>query len=396
MNYFLERANEMKDEMVAIRRRIHQNAGIGFDIRENADLIREELAKMGIESTEVCECGVTATIGHGGKCIMLRADYDALPMAEESGLPFAATNGTCHACGHDLNATNLLFAAKMLKERESELKGTVKLMFQPAEEIGAGALAMIRGGLLENPKVDAAVSLHGNVGAPGAYVGTTGYTRGPTFAACDKLIITVRGKGGHGAEPHGAVNPLVIAAQIILALQNIIPSEVNSTERNVLTMCSIVGGKAPNVIQPELQLLGTLRTVDDENRAFIKKRIVEVCEGIAQAMRGEVVCDLDSASLPATVSNVDMCDAIHPYLAEICGAENVAVREGQRMGSEDFSEVASRVPSVGLGLGAGAVEEGYTVGVHNPTVRFKEECLPYGAAIFANVAFSWLRDHSEN
>lgn len=396
VNSFFERANELKGEMIDLRRTIHHNAGVGFQVRQNADLIREELKKVGIDAKEICECGIVATIGNGGKCILLRADYDALPMTERSGLPFAAENGTCHACGHDFNATSLIFAAKMLKERESELQGTVKLMFQPAEEIGTGAKAMIESGLMENPKVDAAVALHCSVGGSRDYVGTTGYTRGPMFASCDKVEITIKGKGGHGGMPHNAVNPLLVASHIIVALEGLLANEVDSAERNVLTICGIRGGEAPNVIAAEVTLLGTLRTVNPEVRAYLKRRIVEISQSIAVAMRTEAVCDLDESSLPATVTSVELCDTIHPYLAEVCGEENVIVSNGLRaMGSEDFSEICERVPAVICAVGAGSSEEGYCYPVHNPHVIFNEDCLPYGAALFANIAHGWLTDHCE-
>lgn len=393
MNPFFARANELHDEMVATRRVIHQNAGVGFDLRENAEYIKGRLREMGIEPSEVCECGITATIGTSGKTVLLRADYDALPMAEESGLPFAATNGTCHACGHDLNATSLLYAAKMLKEREGELTGRVKLMFQPAEELGKGAKAMIEGGLLENPTVDAAIGLHMGIGEAHTKVGSVTYTRGPLFAACDRVEIIVHGKGGHGAFPFDCIDPITTGARILLGLQNIIPYEIDSAQRAFLTFGVFEGGKANNAIPEQVRMVGTLRTINEDTRAFIKKRIGEIATGIADAMRCTVDIDMDSASIPMGITDVAMCDALHPYIEEICPTVNVK-NELRVMGSEDYAEVCSRVPAITVEVGAGTPADGYAYTVHKPQVTFNEECLLYGSSMFANLAYNWLKDNA--
>ncbi len=393
MNPFLHRATELKEEMIATRRILHQNAGVGFNLRPNADLIIGRLRDMGIEPREICECGIVATIGSGGKTALLRADYDALPLNEESGLPFAATNGTCHACGHDFNATSLLYAAKMLKEREGELAGTVKLMFQPAEEIGKGAKAMIDGGLLENPKVDAAFGLHMGVGRDECSPGDVSYTRGPRFAACDRIDMIIRGRGGHGAYPFNCVDPITTAARIILALQNIIPMEIDPAKRAILTIGIFRAGQAHNAVPGEAVLGGTLRTLDDDVRAFMRKRIREIATGIAQAMRCELDLDLDSGSMPVGIMNPALCDAMHASIEEICTGIVHVNNDITTMGSEDFAEVCSRVPGMSVQAGAGSPKEGYTTTVHNPKVLFNEDCLVQGAALFANLAFNWLKNN---
>ncbi len=397
MNPFLQRAAQLKDEMIATRRVIHQNAGVGFDLRENADLIMSRLRDMGLEPREICPCGIVATIGSGGsgkKTVLLRADYDALPLNEESGLPFAATNGTCHACGHDFNAVSLLYAAKMLKEREQELAGTVKLMFQPAEEIGKGAKAMIDAGLLEDPPVDVAFGLHMGVGADDCALGDVRYTRGPCFAACDRIEITVKGKGGHGAFPFNGIDPITAAARILLGLQNIIPMEINPARRAILAFGSFHAGSAANAIPGEAVLAGTLRTTDEDVRVFMRGRIREIAENIAQAMRCRAEVNLDASSIPLCVMDPALGDAARPYIDEIRSGSVFVSNEMKAMGSEDFAEVCSRVPGMVVGIGAGSPKEGYTTPVHNPAVLFNEDCLVQGAAMFANLAFSWLRDNN--
>lgn len=394
MNAFLERATRLKDEMTAARRVIHQNGGVGFDLRENADFIMARLREMGIEPREICPCGIVATIGTGGKTVLLRADYDALPLAEESGLPFAATNGSCHACGHDFNAVSLLYAAKMLKEREGELKGTVKLMFQPAEELGKGAKAMIDAGLLENPAVDVAFGLHMGIGEDDCSLGDVAYTRGPRFAAADKINIIIKGRGGHGAFPSKSIDPITTAARVILGLQNIIPMEIDSAQRAILTFGAISGGKANNSIPDEVQLAGTLRTLDEDVRAFMRTRIREIATGIAQAMRCEAVVNLDEGSIPAATMDPALCDAMHASVEEIATGTVHVSHTVTAMGSEDFAEISSRVPAMSVQAGAGSPKEGYHISVHNPKVLFNEDCLIQGAALFANLAFNWLKDNA--
>ncbi len=396
MNYFLQKAKDSAEEIRSIRRTIHKNGGTGFDLRENADYIISELKKSGIEAQELFPCGIVATIGHGGKCLLLRADYDALPITEESGLDFAATNGTCHACGHDINAACLLFAAKMLKERESELKGTVKLMFQPAEELGAGAKKMIEAGVLENPPVDASIACHVSTGADNDYVGGTGYVRGPMFAACDHIDMVVRGKGGHGAFPHCAANPINTAALVIAALNSLVSNEVDSAQRAVLSFGSIHGGNAANVIPEEVAIKGTLRTVDKDVRKHLKERIRQISADIAAAFQNTIELDLESSSLPGITTDAAFCDSLHPYLAEVCGEENVDVKNHLlAMGSEDYAEIADRVPSVICWIGAGTAKQGYVFPPHHPKIVFNEECLPYGAAMYANMAFGWLNNEAQ-
>ena len=394
MNQYLQTAREMMPKLVEDRRSIHRMGGVRFDLRQSADYILNELKKAGIEGKEICPCGIVATIGQGGKTILLRADFDALPLEEATGLPFANDKGSCHACGHDFHASMLLGAARMLKARESELRGTVKLMFQPSEETLEGSMAMIEAGLLENPKVDATFAMHVFTGMEDSETGTVRYSRGATYAAGDKVAITVRGRGGHGALPSKNIDPVTAAAQIIVAIQHIIAMEVPTSERVTITFGLIQGGTADNIIPDEVVFKGTIRTFSREMREFVKRRVQEVAELTGKALRTEVEVVYNKVSVPPVINDAAMVEKVFPYLEEITGPGRTAlVNEPTSFGSEDFAHVTERVPGVMINLGAGAPEKGYDKAMHNPAVLLDEDALPYGAAILANCAERWLEDN---
>ncbi len=394
MNQYLQSAREMMPKLAEDRRRIHQMGGVGFDLRQSADYILDELEKAGIEGREICPCGIVATIGQGGKTILLRADFDALPLEEATGLPFANQSGSCHACGHDFHAAMLLAAARMLKARERELRGTVKLMFQPSEETLEGSMAMIKAGLLENPKVDAAFAIHVGAGSPASETGTVRYSRGATYSAGDKLVVTVRGRGGHGATPSKNIDPVTAAAQIIVAIQHIISMEVPTSERVTVTFGVIQGGTADNIIPDEVVFKGTIRTFSREMREFVKRRVQEIAELTGKAMRADVEVAYNPVSVPPVVNDAAMAEKMFPYLEEITGPGRTALlNEPTSFGSEDFAHVTERVPGVMINLGAGTPDKGYDKAMHNPAVLLDEGALPYGAAILANCAERWLEDN---
>lgn len=393
MNQYLKTAQDMLPQMIENRRAIHQMGGVGFDLRKSADYIISELKKAGIEAREICPCGIVATIGQGGKTLLLRADYDALPLEEITGLPFANTEGCCHACGHDFHATMLLAAARMLKTRESELCGTVKLVFQPSEETLEGSMVMLNAGLLENPKVDAAFAMHVEAGAEHSAAGTVRYSRGATYAAGDKVAITVRGRGGHGALPFKNIDPVTAAAQIIVAIQHIIAMEVPTSERVTITFGLIQGGTADNVIPDEVCFKGTIRTFSNEMREFVKNRVKEVAELTGQSMRCTVDVAYSPVSVPPVINNEQMVEQFFPFIEEITGPGKTAlVNEPSSFGSEDFAHVTERVPGLMINLGAGATGQGFDKAMHNPAVILDENALPYGAAILANCAENWLKE----
>lgn len=393
-NIFLTRANELYEDMVADRRAIHTFGGLGYDLEPTTELVKEKLTAWGIEHKEICKSGIMADIGSGSPVFLLRGDMDALPVEEQSGLDFAATNGTCHCCGHDLHTTMLLYAAKMLKEREHELKGTVRLMFQPAEEGGGGARAMVDAGVLENPTVDAGMAMHVAVATDISHARTIHYSKGPAFAESDGVTITIKGKGGHGAQPHTAVDPITIAASVIHNLQHIISMEVGSDQRAVLTFGSIHGGTAANVITSEVVMKGSIRTYDPKLAAFIQQRVREIAEGTAAALRAEAIVDI-RVGLAPVYNDPALCDTLFPLIEEVTGEGATAMMDyPTSYGSEDFSEITSRIPAVMLKIGAGSKDEGYEHPIHHPAALFDESILPYGAAIHANCAHKWLKSQA--
>ncbi len=384
----IDRAKELSNEMIESRRYIHRFPEINDDLPRTTKFVIDKLTEMGYEPKEICKSGIVATVGKGGKTIMLRADMDALPMKEESGLSFSSENDYAHTCGHDIHTSMLLGAAKLLKEVEKDLKGTVKLMFQPAEESVVGAKAMIEAGLMENPHVDAAIAMH--INAADLPTGVVGYTIGETFASADKFRITVIGLGSHGAQPHNSADPINAAVHIHLALQELLSREVGPLENAVVTIGLFQAGTAGNAIPEKAVMEGTVRAYKKDIREFILKRIEEISTLTAKAFRTE--CEVDFyASVPAIISDENITNEFVGYIKGIIGDRIVPYRK--QMLSEDFSFVSDLVPSSYLALGAGSKEEGYKYGLHNPQIIFNEEAIHVGAAVFAECAIKYLENN---
>ena len=390
MNYY-ERALALKDETIAHRRYFHANAEVGLDLPKARAYVKETLEGLGISARE-CGHGITATIGSGGKCFLLRADMDALPMGEESGEAFACPSGTqAHTCGHDFHAAMLLTAAKMLKENEDSLNGTVKLMFQPAEETFEGALDMIDAGILEEPAVDAALACHVTAGQ--IPIGVYMYNdTGTQMASVDGFKITIQGKGSHGAYPQNAIDPINIAVHVYLALEALIAREVDPSNMCVLTVGSFQAGTAPNIIPETAVLQGTIRTKDKASRELLVRRMQEVSQKTAEVYGGTARIDVLSA-VPPLVCDPALTREMAGYI-EAMNIPGAAAYTGvTSSASEDFACIADRVPSTYLHLSAGYPDERGSYPIHNPKVLFNEDCCPMGAAIYANCAHQWLNAH---
>lgn len=389
MKQFFEEAKEIQEFLRAGRRALHQTPELGMELPCTTSYICGQLEEMGCSYQRLAG-GISACIGKtDGPVFLLRGDMDALNMKEESGLPFAACGENAHTCGHDLHAAMLLGAARLLKAHETELPGCVKLMFQPGEETLQGAAAMLEAGILDNPKVDAALALHVFPGP--MHVGTLAWRPGPALASSDSFQITVTGRAGHGAIPQNAVDPLNIAAHIILALQEINAREVDPQDPLVLTVCTIHGGQLHNSIPEQVEMKGSIRAFSRKNRAFAKERLVEVCEGMAKLFRG--TCRVEFTAGVASVHNEpSLAEELAGYAAQIADKMEELPKQ---MGSEDFAEVTQKVPSVFMGIGAGGPEDIYhQAGSHHPGVVFNEEVLPLGAAILAGCAANWVWRHS--
>ncbi len=388
MNKYYGEALLINEEIIKNRRTFHSFAETGFDLSKTVVYVQEKLKEYGLNPKLVGKSGVTCTVGKPGKTILLRADMDALPMKEETDLDFAATNGNCHSCGHDCHTAMLLGAAKLLKENEANLNGTVKFMFQPAEEILSGAKDMIEAGILENPKVDAAMGMHVYVGTEQSQTGTIYYSKGPALFSGDAIKITVKGKNAHGSTPEQGIDAINIAAHITIALQEIIAREIPSRDQAVVIVGKIYGGDTVNTLAGNAVIEVSVRATTEEKRAYLKTRVKEISESVANTFRGQAIVEFVYGMGPLC-NDVEISEEMGGYCKEFLGDENVIVVPISS-GTEDFTEVASRVPSVMLNLGAGSIEEGHEYSMHNPKMIVDEEVLPKGVALYAYCAERYL------
>ena len=392
-NEILEAAEQLKEELLQIRRTIHQNPEAGPSLPHTKEFVMKKLEEYGYQPEEICESGIVAILegGKPGKTILLRADMDALSIQEKAPVSFASENGKMHACGHDMHATMLLGAAKLLMEHREEIEGKVKLVFQPDEEGFTGAKAMLNAGVLENPSVDAGLALHVNSGTPSGMV-LCGM--GTCMAGCTLFRIQVKGTGCHGAMPETGVDPINIAAHIYLSLQEIIAREVAPTKPSVVTIGKFVGGKAPNIIPGEVVMEGTIRTLDRELSEQIFQRIQDISTQTAALFRGEAEVT-EIASAPPLINDKEMVKEMAGYVGELVDPSKVIVFEQGGMGSEDFASYTYEIPCSYLLVGAGIPQENELFGkpMHNECVVFNEDILPLGSAIYAYSAMKWLQTH---
>ena len=402
----LQEAEALRAQILAERRWLHENAETGFDLNKTHAFVKQELADMGYQPVDCGRAGIVALAGgkKPGKVFLLRADMDALPIQEESGVEFACKSGNMHACGHDLHTAMLLGAARLLKAHEAEIPGTVKLRFQPAEEIFEGSHDMIEAGLLENPKVDAALMIHVMAGMPFPAGTVIVSAPGVSAPAADYFEIKVRGKGCHGSMPNTGIDPLTAAAHILIGLQELQARELAMDDRAVLTIGTMNAGTAANVIPDSVTMGGSIRTFDEETRAMLKKRMAEIAGGIAQAFRAEADVAFGSGC-PTLVNDRDLSACCETYVKELLGkgkafsvAELNAMSGGgsssKSAGSEDFAYVSQEVPSIMLALASGQPEKDYGYPQHHPMVKFDESVLAGGSAVYAYTALRWLEDHN--
>lgn len=381
---YLKRAEELFLKTKEYRRYIHKNAETGFDLIKTMEFISEKLISFGITPTP-CGKGLTAIIGKGNPVILLRADMDALPMKEESGEEFASENGNAHTCGHDMHTAMLLTAAKMLKETETELKGTVKLMFQPAEEILKGAENMIENGILENPKPDAALAFHTAAGK--IPVGSFMYNKnGIMMSAVRMFRIEIKGKGGHGAYPHLSTDALFILGKIYSSLSSLISKEGNPDYKTFLTIGRMSAGEAPNIIPETAFMEGSVRSDDNNEADRIFSRIKEISEYIPKAFGGKAEVTLISYA-PTLLCNEKITDIAVKVLSDK-GFKGIDKMKSSA--SEDFSFVAEKIPSAMIYLSSGYADERGDYTAHNPKVVFDEEVLKIGAYAYAETARRFL------
>lgn len=380
---FLSEARSLFEYMRALRRDFHQHPELGFSEHRTAGIVAEELKTLGLNvRSGVGGTGVVSTIEgkNNGKVLLLRADMDALPIVEETNVPYASqTKGIMHACGHDGHMAILLAVARILNNHRNEFSGTVKVVFQPAEEGMGGAEKMIEAGILENPRVDFALALHmWNE----KQIGWIGIPDGPAMAGGEILKITLTGKGGHGAIPHQAVDPILAGAQVITALQSVVSRNVNPLRSAVVSICTIHGGETFNVIPPSLEMTGTIRTFESEIRSQVLTRCESVTRAIADAMGCDVNIDTKPLT-PAVINYAPLSEMVRKVAHSILPTVHIDASNYATMGSEDMAFIMEKVPGCFFFIGSANTEKGLDAGHHNPKFDFDEEALIHGAAVMS-------------
>jgi amidohydrolase len=387
--------DEIMPGVIADRRDFHEHPELAFQEVRTAGIVADRLRALGVEDvrTGIAGTGVTGLI-HGtkegpGRTVLLRADMDALPILEENEVEYVSQNpGVMHACGHDAHTAMLLGSARLLSERRDQFPGTVKLLFQPAEELPpGGAKPMIDAGVLEDPKVDAAFGLHIDQDNP---VGMVGMRPGPAMAAADRFTMVIHGKGGHGAKPNDTIDPIVIGAQIISALQTLVSRTIDPAEEAVVTVGYFTAGKAFNVIPDTAELGGTVRTFTPANRDLLERRIGEIASGIAQAL-GATVDYTYTRGYPATVNHPEMAELVRQEAAKVVGEEGVH-NPPLMMGAEDFSYFLEEVPGAYWFVGSQNPERGLIWGHHHPRFDLDEAAMAIGMESMVNVALRYLNE----
>lgn len=390
MKKIFERAQELFPEMQENRRHIHMYPEVGLNLPETKKFVRSKLEEIGVSNIkEYGSSGLSAIIeGNGdGRTLLLRADMDALPMDEASDLEYKSKNeGKFHGCGHDIHSAMLLGAAKIIMENKDKFPGRVKLMFQPAEEIFKGAKMMIKEGVLENPKVDAAIALHTGLDEG---VGSVGYNLGYMTTSCDNFKINITGIGGHGAYPHTAIDPINAAVNIYENFGKLISRENPPAETTTLTFGQLSSGSSSNIIPETAVMQGTMRTYSPEVRENLKNRMIEIIEGIAKTTGCKIELDFFSG-VPSMYSNPeltkDLVDILNRDFSELKTISDVKI-----MASEDMAEVSIKVPTAYMMLNCKV--DGNDFSHHNPGVLFDEKAMIYGATLFAKSAIAWLEEN---
>lgn len=391
INTALSISRKSFSDIVKLRREFHRSPELAFQEINTGKIIARELKKLSISVKErVGQTGLVGLLqGKGNSGVVaLRADMDALPITEESGVPFESkTPGMMHACGHDAHMAMLIGAAMILHELKSELNGTVKFLFQPSEEKNpGGAPSMIRDGALSDPDVDIVLGQHVTTDLP---VGKFGFRSGPLMASADEIYITIIGKGGHGASPHKAVDPIPIAAQTVSSLQNVISRMRDPLEPSVLTIGSIHGGSATNVIPDEVELTGTFRAMNEDWRKKALRLIRQTAEQTAQSLGGKCRVVV-SAGYPVLVNSEIETDFVRKSTEKIFGKNSVMTLDPV-MSAEDFAYFLQKVPGTFWWIGAGNRKTGAIASIHSPKFKIDERALMYGAALLAFLTIEYLK-----
>ena len=381
----------ISDWIISIRRELHEHPELMYEEFKTSELIRRELDKLEISYKHpIAETGVLASIGNGnGPCVALRADMDALPIHEETDVSFKSKiDGKMHACGHDCHVSMLLGAAKLLKGKEDQINGTVKLLFQPAEEGGAGGKLMREEGALKNPDVERIFGLHVWPQIPSGQIGSR---EGTFLAATSSLNLTVKGVGGHAAVPQLTKDPVLTSARIITNLQSIVSRELDPLDSGVVSITVINGGNASNVIPSDVIVKGTLRSLTMDGLRELQKRVKEIAEGIAQTHGCEAIVEYVGNDYPPTVNDSDMWKFAKGIGIELLGDENVSDLDAV-MGGEDFAYYTEKVKGCFVVLGMNNPDIDATYSVHHPMFKADEDALHIGTALHTIFALKSLEE----
>lgn len=386
-----QKANDLAPELQRIRHHIHANPELSFQEFDTSKFIAEELTKSNIAFTRgMAGTGIVAIIegrNPDKRCLAIRAELDALPIQELNDVPYRSTrDGLMHACGHDVHATCLLGVARIMQDLKEEWEGTLKLIFQPGEEMhpGGGSI-MIAEGVLAQPKVDAILALHVYPHLP---AGVVGFREGQYMASTDEIHITIEGKGGHAALPHQTIDPIAISAQVIVALQQVISRRSNPIVPSVLSFGKIAGGAVNNVIPDKVEIAGTLRTMDETWRATAHKLIRSVVQSTAEAFGASATVDIPQG-YPSLFNDETLTRQISGFAGDYLGSENVK-QLSLRMTADDFAFYSQAIPGCYFRLGTNTNDESHTASVHNAHFDIDEQALVVGTGVMSYAAFAFL------
>lgn len=381
--------NQLKDEVISIRRELHQNPELSFKEYQTAETITKILTGWGINYKKIGETGVFVDIigNASGKTIGLRADIDALPIQEEAEVSYRSRNdGVMHACGHDGHTAMLLGAAKLLHEKKDELQGTVRCIFQPGEELDGAAQELIDRGVLENPSVECVVGMHLWPYLP---LGTVGVKSGSMTASCDDFKIVIKGKGGHCARPHLGIDAINIATKLVQDLQEIPLKHTSPTQPALVHIGKIQGGEANNVIADTVEIEGTARSFSATTRQLIRKKIEDICEAVEGLWNATIKIEYIIGA-PAINNSLSMTELFKTTATDLLGDTQVYELDEPSMGADDFGYFSEKVPSLYFRLGIKKDNE-EIFDLHHPKFHFDDTVLIYGVELYTSIAEELLK-----
>ena len=379
----------LKDRLVETRRDFHRHPELSFQEHRTAGIVADRLDELGWQVTRgVADTGVVGLLnGAGpGSTIMIRVDIDALPIQEPDNRPYSSqVDGVMHACGHDGHTAVGMAVAELLAKYRESIKGNVKLVFQPAEEIIAGAIKMIDEGVMKGPTVDKVLSIHLWSGLPAGQIVSQA---GPIFSSADEIKLLVKGRGGHGGMPHLSVDPIMIASQVVSALQTVLSREIAPTQTAVLGFGTIHGGTAFNVVSDQVELRGTVRTLDDSVRELVLRRAEEIATGVARSLRGDVEFQRVRGA-PAVINDPEVAEHVARVARSVVGEENVVTISPPQVG-DDATFFLREAPGCYFLVGCGNEERGITASHHSAQFDIDEACLPVATQVLTEAALGYL------